>query len=69
MLAIRVPEKIETRLDRPAKHTGQTKTYYAREAILEYLDDLEDIFYAEKELAAIRAGRVKTIPIKKIVKR
>ncbi len=69
MLAIRLPENIEKRLARLAKRTGRTKTYYAREAILEHLDDLEDIYYAEKELAAIRAGRVKTIPIEKIMKR
>ncbi len=43
MLAIRLPETIEKRLDRLAKRTGRTKSYYAREAILQHLDDLEDI--------------------------
>ena len=33
MLAIRLPANIEKRLDRLAKRTGRTKTYYAREAI------------------------------------
>ena len=42
MLAIRLPDKIEKRLARLAKRTGRTKTYYAREAILQHLDDLED---------------------------
>ena len=37
MLAIRLPEDIESRLDFLAKATGRTKTFYAREAILEYL--------------------------------
>jgi RHH-type rel operon transcriptional repressor/antitoxin RelB len=69
MLAIRLPEKIEARLDRLAKRTGRTKTYYAREAILRYLDDLEDIYFAEKELAAIRSGRSKTIPLEEIMRR
>ena len=63
MLAIRLPEKIEKRLDRLAKRTGRTKTYYAREAILQYLDDLEDIYFAEKNLADIRSGKSKTIPL------
>ena len=48
MLAIRLPETIEKRLDRLAKRTGRSKTYYAREAILQHLDDLEDIYLAEK---------------------
>ena len=32
MLAIRLPATIEKRLERLAKRTGRTKTYYAREA-------------------------------------
>jgi RHH-type rel operon transcriptional repressor/antitoxin RelB len=47
MLAIRLPEAIEKRLDQLAKSTGRTKTYYAREAILAHLEDLEDIYLAE----------------------
>jgi len=68
MLAIRLPEKIEKRLARLAKQTGRTKTYYAREAILQYLDDLEDIYFAQKELEAIRSGRSKTIPLEKVMR-
>ena len=44
MLAIRLPTNIEKRLDHLAHKTGRTKTYYAREAILSYIDDLEDIY-------------------------
>jgi RHH-type rel operon transcriptional repressor/antitoxin RelB len=69
MLAIRLPDKIEKRLTRLAKRTGRTKTYYAREAILQHLEDLEDIYIAEKRLAEIRAGRVRTIPLEKVMRR
>jgi RHH-type transcriptional regulator, rel operon repressor / antitoxin RelB len=69
MLAIRLPERIEKRLDRVAKRTGRTKTYYVREAILQHLEDLEDIYYAEKALADIRSGRTKPIPLEKIMRR
>jgi RHH-type transcriptional regulator, rel operon repressor / antitoxin RelB len=69
MLAIRLPEKIEKRLDRLAKRTGRTKTYYAREAILKHLEDLEDIYIAEKRLADIRAGRTRTIPLEEVMRR
>jgi RHH-type rel operon transcriptional repressor/antitoxin RelB len=68
MLAIRLPEEIEKRLDALAKATGRTKSFYAREAILEHLDDLEDIYLAEQELADIRAGRVKTVPLEEVMK-
>ncbi|WP_372609392.1 DUF6290 family protein [Halomonas sp.] len=60
MLAIRLPPDIEARLEALAKATGRTKTYYAREAILEHLDDLEDIYLAEKTLEQVRRGEMTT---------
>jgi RHH-type transcriptional regulator, rel operon repressor / antitoxin RelB len=69
MLAIRLPVEIEDRLEALAKATGRTKTYYAREAILEHLDDLEDIYLAEQELAEIRAGRSATVSLEDLMKR
>jgi RHH-type rel operon transcriptional repressor/antitoxin RelB len=68
MLAIRLPDKIEKRLARLAKRTGRTKTYYAREAILKHLDDLEDIYLAEKRMEAIESGQVKTIPLEEVMR-
>jgi len=69
MLAIRLPATLEKRLDRLAKRTGRTKTYYAREAILHHLDELEDIYLAERRLEAVRAGRGRTIPMAKMMRR
>jgi RHH-type transcriptional regulator, rel operon repressor / antitoxin RelB len=56
MFAIRMPADIEARLERLAKRTGRTKTFYVREAVLEHLDDLEDLYLAEEEYRAIKAG-------------
>jgi RHH-type rel operon transcriptional repressor/antitoxin RelB len=50
MLAIRLDPDIERRLERLAKKTGRTKTFYAREAILEHLEDLEDVYLASRRL-------------------
>lgn len=69
MLAIRLPVEIESRLDHLAKLTGRTKTYYAREAIIEHMDDLEDIYLAEKRMHDIRAGKTQTIPLDKVMKK
>lgn len=68
-ISIRLPEDIESRLDALAKRTGRSKTYYMREAILEYLDDLEDLYLAEKRLEDIRAGRSQTVPLEEVMKR
>lgn len=68
MLAIRLPKEIEDRLEALAAATGRTKTFYVREAILEHLDDLEDLYLAEKRLEDIRAGRTETIPLEEVMK-
>ena len=69
MLAIRLPEAIEKRLDELAKRTGRTKSYYAREAILEHLADLEDLYLAEQRLIDQRAGKTEAVPLEKVMKR
>lgn len=66
MLAIRLTDEIENRLENLAKVTGRTKTFYAREAITEYLDDMEDLYLAEKRYADIQAGRVKTYTLDEV---
>lgn len=60
MLAIRLPEEIESRLAALASRTGRSKTFYAREAILTYLEDLEDYYLAAQVVTDIRKGAEKT---------
>ena len=66
MLALRLPEEIETRLDKLAKATGRTKSFYAREAIVEHLGDLEDLYLAEKRLMKIRGGKTTTYSLNSV---
>ncbi len=58
MLAVRLQPDIEKRFERLAKKTGRTKTFYAREAILQHLEDLEDYYLAAS--AAKNPGRAFT---------
>jgi len=51
MLALRLPPEIERRLDALAKKTGRSKSYYAREAILRHIEDIEDYHLARRRLA------------------
>lgn len=68
MLAIRLPPSIEKRLEKLARRTGRTKSFYVREAILEHLDDLEDLYQAERILERIRSGDEKTVPLEDVLK-
>ena len=49
-MTLRLPNEIETRLGNLALKTGRTKTFYVRQAILEYLEDLEDTYLAQERL-------------------
>ena len=69
MLAIRLPQSIERRLEKLARRTGRTKTFYVREAILQHLEDLEDIYLAEDRLERIRSGEESAIPLEDVLKR
>ena len=68
MLAIRLPLEIEERLAILAKESGRTKTFYARQAILNYLEDMEDAILGEKRLAEFEASDEKSIPIEDIMR-
>ena len=46
MLAIRLGEKLSSRLDALARKTGRSRTWYARKAIEAYIDDMEDAAHA-----------------------
>lgn len=69
MLAIRLPSEVESRLEALSRATGRTKTFYAREAIIEHLDDLEDLYLAEQRLIDIRAGRAETVSLEAVMQR
>jgi len=69
MLTLRLPPSIEKRLEKLARRTGRTKTYYVREAILTHLADLEDLYLAEGTLERIPSGEERTIPLKDVMTR
>jgi RHH-type rel operon transcriptional repressor/antitoxin RelB len=65
--SIRLPDEIEKRLKNLSVKTGRKKSFYVKEAILEHLDDIEDIYLAEKRLERIRSGRIQTIPLREVM--
>jgi RHH-type transcriptional regulator, rel operon repressor / antitoxin RelB len=68
MLAIRLPPEIEKKLEVLAKKTGRTKTFYAREAILNYIDDLEDQYLADKAFEEFYKSGAKTHSLEEVMK-
>jgi RHH-type transcriptional regulator, rel operon repressor / antitoxin RelB len=67
--SIRFPEDLDRRLDALATQTGRTKAFYVNAAIAECIDELEDVYLAEKRLEDIRAGRSKPVALDEVMKR
>lgn len=67
-ISIRLPEKLEKRLDRLAAKTGRSKTYYVTEAIVEHLEDIEDSYLAAKRLEDVLKGKSKTYTLDEVRK-
>jgi RHH-type rel operon transcriptional repressor/antitoxin RelB len=61
MLSVRLPEELEQRLEALAKATGRSKTYYVREALIQKIEDMEDLYLAETVLERIASGEEKVI--------
>lgn len=69
MLGVRLPKEIEQRLEALAEKTGRTKSYYAREAILAHLEDMENAYLAEKRLEEFLRSGEKAVPLEEVMKR
>ena len=62
-ISLRLPAEIEDRLSALAALTGRSKTFYAIEAIIDHLDDLEDAHLSAEIRDRIRAGTESRIPL------
>ena len=65
---VRLTKEIEKRLDDLAKKTGQTKSFYIREAIKEKLNDLEDICLSDEVMLRIRVSKEKIYKFDEVAK-
>lgn len=64
MLTVRLSSKLEARLNRLSKRTGRPKSFYARKAIVEFLDEQEDYIVAVSRLE----DNLPPIPLAEVVK-
>ena len=69
MLALRLPPEIERRLDELARRTGRSKSFYAREAILEHLEELEDSYLAQQALDEHYSSGGRTMSMAEVLER
>jgi RHH-type transcriptional regulator, rel operon repressor / antitoxin RelB len=47
-LTIKLPKKLEKQLEHLSKTTGKSKEFFCQEALIQYLEDVEDLYLALK---------------------
>ncbi|WP_319576215.1 DUF6290 family protein [uncultured Desulfobacter sp.] len=65
--SVRLPEETEKRLAALALETGRSKAFYIREAILKYIDEMEDVYLAEKRIEDMKRSGDQTIPLENLM--
>jgi RHH-type rel operon transcriptional repressor/antitoxin RelB len=68
-VSLRLPDDVSRRLQHLVELTGRSKTFYMVEAITQHIDDLEDLYLAERELEELRVGRSGTASLEEVMKR
>lgn len=62
-MSLRLPAEVEDRLTALAALTGRSKTFYAVQAIVEHIDDLEDAHLSSQVLERVRSGAEARVPL------
>lgn len=65
-ISIRLSDELASRLEKLAKRTGRTKSFYVTKAIEEHLHELEDLYIAEQRLIELRAGGSRTYTLEEV---
>lgn len=67
--AIQLPEEAYERLKSLAEAKGQSPTDFMSEALLEYIEDLEDVIRAEEIMRKIESGESRTYTLEEVERR
>jgi predicted DNA-binding protein len=62
-ISIRLDDKLRSRLGRMARLTGHGKSFHVRQALVDQLPDLEDLYLARRVSKRVAIGRERAIPL------
>jgi RHH-type rel operon transcriptional repressor/antitoxin RelB len=69
VIFLRISDEIALWLEKLAERTGRSKEFHARQAILEYLDDQDDLALAEQVKHRIDSGEERTWSLDEVAAR
>ena len=61
--SIRLDDEMAARLERLARLTGRSKSFYVKQALAEQIEDLEDLFLARKVARRVADGRDRLVTL------
>jgi RHH-type rel operon transcriptional repressor/antitoxin RelB len=67
-ISIELPKDVETKWQMLMANSTRNELSYLTEAVIDYIDDVEDYFIAKQQVEDIKAGKIQTIPIEEIMK-
>jgi RHH-type rel operon transcriptional repressor/antitoxin RelB len=62
-LSVRLDENLDARLARLARLTGRSKSFYVKQAIEDQIEDLEDLYLAQRVSQRIADGVERLVPL------
>ena len=65
-LSIRLDAVLDARLAKLAKTTGRTTSFYIKQAIADHLEDLEDLYVAQRVVGRIDSGKERVVPLQEL---
>jgi RHH-type transcriptional regulator, rel operon repressor / antitoxin RelB len=65
-LSVRLDAQLDARLERLARLTGRSKSFYVKQAIEDHLEDLEDLYLAQRIARRVAEGRERLIPLEEL---
>jgi RHH-type rel operon transcriptional repressor/antitoxin RelB len=61
--SIRLDDSLDARLERIARLTGRSKSFYVKQALEAQIQDLEDLYLARRISKRVADGRERLIPL------
>jgi len=68
-MVIVLPRNLANRLAKVAKRAGRRTDQLAHEALLQWIEDAEDVYEAERALRRVRSGRERTYTLHEVATR
>jgi RHH-type transcriptional regulator, rel operon repressor / antitoxin RelB len=65
-LSIRLDDDLAARLERLARLTGRSKSFYVKQAIENHIENLEDFYAAQQVAKRVAEGRERLIPLEQV---